>query len=72
MDNCYIIAASQFYMTGLGHLVIVSNGQLLHECSNSTVYGWSGHLVTVSNGQLLNKCSVSTVHCWSWSSCNDK
>ena len=35
-------AASQFYMTGLGHLVILSNVQLLHKCSISTVYGWSG------------------------------
>ena len=35
-------AASQLYMTGLGHIVIVSNGQLLHECSISVVHGWSG------------------------------
>ena len=34
-------AASQLYMTGLGHLVMVSNGQLLHERSISVVHGWS-------------------------------
>ena len=35
-------AASQLYVTGLGHLVMVSKGQLLHECSISVVHGWSG------------------------------
>ena len=45
-------AASQLYMTGLCHLVIVSNGQMLHECSFLVVHGSSGHLVMVSNGQL--------------------
>ena len=33
-------AASRVYMAGLGHLVIVSNGQLLHTCSISAVCGW--------------------------------
>ena len=35
-------AASQLYVTGLGHFVIVNNGQLLHECSILVVHGWSG------------------------------
>ena len=47
MDNCYINAASQLYLAGLGHLVMVSNGQLLHDCMLhdciiSVVHGWSG------------------------------
>ena len=32
---------SRLYMAGLGHLVIVSNWQLLHERSISVVHGWS-------------------------------
>ena len=35
-------AASQLYMAGQGHLVMVSNGQLLHERIISVVHGWSG------------------------------
>ena len=35
-------ASSQLYMSGLGHFVMVSNGQLLHECSISVVHVWSG------------------------------
>ena len=31
MDNCYMNAESQLYMTGLCHLVIVSNVQMLKE-----------------------------------------
>ena len=42
MDNPYMSVASQLYMTGLGHFVMVRNGQLLHECSISVVHGWSG------------------------------
>ena len=37
-----MIASSQVNMAGLGHLVMVSNGQLLHERSISVVHGWSG------------------------------
>ena len=29
---------SQLYVAGLGHLVMVSNGRLLHECSISVVH----------------------------------
>ena len=65
-------AASQLYMTGLCHLVIVSNGQMLHECSFLVVHGSSGHLVMLSNGQLLHECSNSFVHGWSGSFCNGK
>ena len=36
MDNSFINAASQLYMAGLGHLVIVSNGQLLNELKRNT------------------------------------
>ena len=35
-------ASSQLYMTGLSHLVMESNGQLLHERSISIVHDWSG------------------------------
>ena len=42
MDNCFINAASQLYMAGLGHLIMVGNGQLFHKCSISVVHGWSG------------------------------
>ena len=42
-------AASQLYMAGLGHLVMVSYGQLFHECSISIVDGWS---VSSCNGKL--------------------
>ena len=35
-------AASQFNVAGLSHLVMVSNGQLLHERSILVVHGWSG------------------------------
>ena len=31
MDNYYINAASQLYVAELGHLVIVTNGHLLHK-----------------------------------------
>ena len=34
-------AVSQLYMAGLGRLVTISNGQLLHECSILVVHGWS-------------------------------
>ena len=37
-----MIASSQLYMAGLGHLVMVSKGQLLHECSILVVNGWPG------------------------------
>ena len=43
-----MIASSQLYMTGLSHLVMVSNGQLLHERSISVVHGWS---VSSCNGK---------------------
>ena len=42
MDNCYINAAIQLYMAGLGHLVMVSNRKLFHKCSISAVHGCSG------------------------------
>ena len=35
-------AASQLYMAGLGHFVMVSNAQLLHKCSISVVHDRSG------------------------------
>ena len=35
-------AVSQLYMSGLGHFVMVSNGQLLHEYSISVVHNRSG------------------------------
>ena len=35
-------AVSLLYMAGLGYLVSVSKGQLLHECGISVVHGWSG------------------------------
>ena len=41
MDIYYINAAYKLFMAGLGYLVIVSNGQLLHKCSISAVHGWS-------------------------------
>ena len=65
-------AALQLYMAGLGFLVSVSKGQLLHGCGISVVHGSSGHLVMVSNGQLLHEHSISVVHDWSGSSCNGK
>ena len=65
-------AASQLYMAGLGHLVMVSNGHMLHECSILVVHGSSGHLVMLSNGQLLHDCIISIVHDRSESSCNGK
>ena len=34
-------ASSQLYMAGQGHLVMLSNRQLLHERSISVVHGWS-------------------------------
>ena len=34
--------ASQLFMAGLGHLVMVSNGQLLTEGSFSVIHRWSG------------------------------
>ena len=34
--------AYQLYMAGLGHLVMVGNGQLLHERIISVVHVWSG------------------------------
>ena len=36
--------AFQLYMTGLGHLVMVSNGQLLHKCRISVVHDKSGSI----------------------------
>ena len=59
-------------MAGLSHLVIVSNGQMLHECSILVVHGSLGHLVMLSNGQLLHDCIISVEHDWCESSCNGK
>ena len=57
-------------MAGLVHFVMVSNGQVLQECSILVVHGSSGHLVMISNGQLLHERSISFVHGWCGSSCN--
>ena len=38
MDNYYISAASQLFMAGQGHLLIVTNKRLLHKCSISAVH----------------------------------
>ena len=35
-------AVSQLYIAGLGHLVMLSNGQLVYECSISVVNEMSG------------------------------
>ena len=35
-------AISQSYMTGLGHLVMISNGQLLNKGGISVLHSWSG------------------------------
>ena len=59
MDKCYINAASQLYMAGLGHLVMVSNGQMLHKCSISAVHdrSWSS-----CNG--ISRYICSTTQCY--------
>ena len=65
-------AATHLYMAGLGHFVMVSKGQRLHDCIILVVHDRSDHLVMVSNGQLLNEGSISVVHRWSGLSCNGK
>ena len=38
----YHLTSANVQIAGLGHLVMVSKGQLLHECSISVVRDWSG------------------------------
>ena len=56
-------AASQLYMAGLGHLVLVSNGQLLHECSIPV-----DRLEGV-RGSILTECKGFLAILYIWFSC---
>ena len=40
-------AALQLYMAGLGYLVSLSKGQLLHVCSISVLHGLSGSFCNI-------------------------
>ena len=42
MDICYIKAIFQLYLAGVGHFLMVSNGQLVHKCNISVVHDRSG------------------------------
>ena len=72
MDICYIKAIFQLYLAGVGHFLMVSNGELVHKAVSQLYMTGLGHLVMVNNGQLLYECSISVVHGWSGPSCNDK
>ena len=65
-------AVSQLYMAGLGHLVMVSNGQLYMNALSQLYMTGLGHHEMVNNGQMLHECSISGVYGWSGSSCNCK